>query len=117
MSTRHTPGSWIAAISETWPHGHPERAEMALNIHGGDGQEGYDGNIICLIAKQGRITKQDEANARLIAAAPELLAALKLLMDGCRQAQANGLNQPQINGGMILAHAAITKAERKEIEQ
>ncbi len=51
-----------------------------------------------------------KANAKAIGALSDLLAALELLFDGCQQAQKNGLNQPQVNGGMILAKSALIKA-------
>jgi hypothetical protein len=39
-----------------------------------------------------------------------LLEALDLLLYGAEQAQRDGLNQPQVNGGIVLARAALTRA-------
>jgi len=52
----------------------------------------------------------NEANTQAIASLPDLLSALELLYHGCEQAQKNGLNQPQVNGGMVLARSALIKA-------
>lgn len=43
-------------------------------------------------------------------AAPDLLEACKLLLNGAEQAQRAGVNQPQLNGGIVLARAALKKA-------
>lgn len=61
--------------------------------------------------------KEVEANACLIAAAPELLEALELLLNGAQAAVKNGLVNPQINGGIIKARAAIAKATGSAISQ
>jgi hypothetical protein len=50
---------------------------------------------------------QAEANAKLIAAAPDLLEALKLAERWC----------PAGSGAEVLARAAIAKAEGKNAEQ
>lgn len=44
-----------------------------------------------------------------IKAVNDLIEAITLLIDGAEQLQAKGIVQPQINGGMILAKAAIDK--------
>jgi hypothetical protein len=49
-----------------------------------------------------------DANARLIAAAPDLLAALEALLD---DALALGLADSHLSGSAIEARAAITKAK------
>lgn len=54
----HTPGPWHATIKITR---HPVYDERA--------------NLICTVERDGN--EEDKANARLIAAAPELLAALE----------------------------------------
>ena len=56
MSAQHTKGSW------------------SLN---GNLIEGPDGETIAYITAYSRLTPKQKANARLIAAAPELLGALK----------------------------------------
>ncbi len=55
---------------------------------------------------------EGKANARLIAAAPELLEALKLLHDETADyVRVNNLGDPWHNQSMKLARAAIAKAE------
>lgn len=48
-------------------------------------------------------------DARLMAAAPELLEALALLLHGAEYVQACGVDQVQINRGIFLARAVISK--------
>ena len=64
----HTPGPW-----EIHPY-----ADNEGDIHGGDGK------LVCMM-RQGDTDPEDDwsADARLIAAAPDLLAALKELVDDC----------------------------------
>ncbi|MDP3491786.1 MAG: hypothetical protein Q8R82_01635 [Hyphomonadaceae bacterium] len=52
--------------------------------------------------------RREEANARLIAAAPDLLSALREL-EGWRM-QALDMMPPEIRGSWMRAHAAIAKA-------
>jgi hypothetical protein len=61
MNTKHTPGPWTVR----------ERADKGLSIKAGE---------LCLIAKIGLQTTSYKENARLIAAAPELLEALERLV-------------------------------------
>lgn len=104
MKTEHTPGPWFAKVTATWPHEHPENARLALNVHGGEGQPGYDGNIITSLAPEPHITAQDWANARLIASAPDLLAALEEMYRVCN---VSGDSSPH----RMKAAAAIAKAK------
>ena len=52
-----------------------------------------------------------EADANLIASAPDLVEAFELLLYGAEQAKKCGVNQPQLNGGIIMAREAIEKAK------
>ena len=87
--SQHTPGPWEAYQLE--------------------GREGSDFWWICAGNKNGwrgdsymEVSGHiGEANARLIAAAPEMLAALRSIMDG-------GIADP---AQVLIAHAAIAKAE------
>lgn len=63
MSTQHTPGPWTTR--ETQEHW----GRINVHIEGSDGFE--------LACAYQRTTNENKANARLIAAAPELLAELK----------------------------------------
>lgn len=83
--TKHTPGPWKYTISAK--HNRPQIS-------------GKDGHQICLLWRDGEM----EANARLIAAAPELLEALKNL--------ANQTVINEYNGHCFTAaRKAIAKAE------
>lgn len=59
METKHTPGPWVSRT---------------------DTVETNDGRTICDVRHAG--TWATDANARLIAAAPELLAALRMYVEG-----------------------------------
>lgn len=63
---KHTPGPWLVDRDP--------RIGMAWNNHIVD----QHGNAVCFMAhSNGRDTERDEANASLIAAAPDLLEALQ----------------------------------------
>jgi len=73
MTTKHTPGPWVANV---------ENAGNGLNVH-----DVKSGNYIChtvttAVSKKNEPIQKEEAfaNAQLIAAAPELLAALGPLL-------------------------------------
>jgi hypothetical protein len=78
MNAQHTPGPWRAAYITR---------EEVLVVRSADSE-------VALVAND------NDANARLIAAAPELLAALKNLLAG-----------PTWPGAQMTARAAIAKAE------
>jgi hypothetical protein len=67
----HTPGPWVVEDSRKLPKRLRQNIIMVVAEKGG---------MPGLIVNQGAITKEDEANARLIAAAPDLLAALKRVL-------------------------------------
>lgn len=61
MDTKHTPGPWISA--EPYPYG--------VQVSSTNG-------YVCRVSESGKkSTEEQRANARLIAAAPDLLAALE----------------------------------------
>ena len=66
MTTTHTPGPWTVTRHDDLPIG---------NIHHGPHKPGEVS--VCAVSLRGNGT--DAANARLIAAAPDLLRALKVL--------------------------------------
>ena len=92
---KHTPGPWTVNI--------PNNRETAIRgIHGGD-------YVIADILNDGYEDDEQEANARLIAASPDMLEALR------RVANLNE-NAGEIGDGMLRtivaeARAAIAKAE------
>jgi hypothetical protein len=75
MTTKHTPGPWTIE-----PHG----ATTALYADRDDGSHGFRGINLRHGLRLMNLDDGDsnfEANARLIAAAPELLEALKWILD------------------------------------
>lgn len=89
----HTPGPWFCV----------EDDEGFLNLHTRD--EG--GEINSYIG-----TVDDEANARLIAAAPELLEALQIMVDHeVNYMTLNNLGDPEEQHGVSVSRAAIAKAK------
>lgn len=92
----HTPGPWIAYKDIEWEV-MPERS---------DGMT---------VASCGRIRPEAEANARLIAAAPDLLAALKeIVMWGHKSVMPDSGSPWSVDYHKIkIARAAIEKAEGK----
>jgi hypothetical protein len=72
MRTKHTPGLWVAA----WTHNDGQNLEAAQGWHVYAGDPETNGEpVICDIPDGSRIDGCRAANARLIAAAPDLLAA------------------------------------------
>lgn len=105
MNTKHTSGPWRMS-----DHGDKRHREFAIMCDKG-GKDGDGGKVASVYAGFGHhfTFEEAEAHARLIAAAPELLAALKTLCDP---------NWARVDpdGFAILqerARAAIAKAEGK----
>ncbi len=86
---QHTPGPWMP---------HHDKGRLYVETHRDD--------VICMVAR-GLGTPEDQANARLIAAAPEMLAALNEIA-----AWGDGEVGPHMDepGAACIARAAITKA-------
>jgi len=104
MTTQHTPGPWISYPS---PKGH------AIDIY--DGRDGVPFEPLATVSlvekrKHGiRFTEERQGNAGLIAAAPELLAALQELLTD------KYLRDPINKDRMAKARAAIAKATGEEV--
>ncbi len=99
----HTPGPWICHSGAVWkdgPNVYPKGQEMGIPIARMDREPG-----------NGTQPVERDSNARLIAAAPELLEALAELID-----QLEGIGIPDFHGaeGLDLrqARTAITKAKQ-----
>ena len=94
MSNKHTPGPWtVTADGAGWYiECSPERGHSVAYIRAEIGEEDPDTS-----------DDEKEANSRLIASAPELLEALKLIAS----AENSALDLAYCKG---IARAAITKA-------
>lgn len=92
MTTKHTPGPWLSACNHRWGH-----QVVARAAGGGTVTIAHLGNL-----------EFDEDNARLIAAAPDLLAALEA---------AHGylvlFGTDQLDHVRSVCRAAIAKAKGK----
>lgn len=99
----HTPGPW----EKCHDHPNPETARSLANIRGPIGQWGYREEIATVYGCNGEYDGEmtPDFNARLIAAAPDMLEALRGVVDAYE------------NGGMIepifMARAAMAKAQEK----
>ena len=101
MSTQHTPGPWIGA----GPSFGDQFPRYTTEITTEDERYG-DGHIqICELPFHHH-DEENEANARLITAAPDLLEALRRLCDALEPAEMHNGNRPAYNA----ARAAIAKA-------
>jgi hypothetical protein len=108
---QHTPGPWQLARADA------ERCRVVIETlaRGNDlPDQGYE----LAVAYWG--TPSEEANARLMAAAPDLLVALKMCAQAIRDAQANmdaaeideHWQDQQLRDAEIKARAAVARAER-----
>lgn len=84
----HTPGPWEAG-----------RSDMSTIVDGFDSKWVYAGDKYVAVASGANVSEWDEvmANARLIAAAPEMLDALRALMaepHGCTHCDSGKLRKP-----------------------
>lgn len=106
---KHTPGPW----------------EVRLDDY--EKVEANDGEGVAVMSGRYRGTAERAANARLIASAPDLLAALRFMTEGYAQyieyaesmcAIGRGMSHPVVGNGVThetvlrLARAAIAKAEK-----
>lgn len=108
MESKHTPGPWFV------PEG-PYISGLSVEVQGNDaavlcpgsgGARSYT-NTICDVTWSG--TDEWEANARLIAAAPDLLDALDAMLDCYGEYEIDPFQAPVIH----QARAAIAKARGK----
>ncbi len=97
--SKHTPGPWTVCIPT--PEEHPGYADGTRDI---DVWTGEDGTFI---ANVGGPPEEQEANAHLIAAAPELLETLRAMPHpmGCHPSEGRHTDV------CVAAKAAIAKAE------
>lgn len=96
--TKHTPGPWEVFTGAGIPHPGIEGSGISIVVFGAKGER--DMGVL------GRTPKQAIANARLIAAAPELLDALTAIIEiGKRD-----LTNPKYDSYFDTARDAIAKA-------
>lgn len=93
--SKHTPGPWVVF--------HNKYRIPAVEVDGSVWSEGFDSGV--------RLQSERDANAHLIAAAPDLLAALKELLDQGEGCAACGFGTPGCGCRYERARAAIAKAE------
>ncbi len=96
--SEHTPGPWTAT----------KQTERCTYI-------AANTKIADVYSTAFRDFENEAANARLIAAAPELLAALKALLEACYAADAAEELDERVHGGLMdAARDAIAAAERAD---
>ena len=101
--TQHTPGPWRTHKPGTTPDDFPMNGRITTERS-------------VWIADVMGLNEECEANARLIAAAPDSLAACKLLLDVLERMTADtkgefAIPSDDLFAAMKTAHAAIAKAE------
>lgn len=100
-TTEHTPGPW--ECERDWVQ--PRKQEGAVfNIRASARGEYQTREFIATVGTMGRTHDDLEANARLIAAAPDLLAAARVMLEATEQGTGFG-------PGQKLIRDAIAKAE------
>jgi hypothetical protein len=100
-SAMHTPGPWLIST--------PNSNEYTRGVHGA--QIGDDFSfVICDLADDGYPENEREENARLIAAAPALYAALVDICEWCENAKKLAGVEPY---GLAVARAALALAGAK----
>ncbi len=102
---KHTPGPWITSTGRVPGLG------RAFGVLKESHKPGEKGESICVVCKEDNTQPHDVANAMLIAAAPELLAACidtVKLMD--ELIQDRDMSQLDANRLWEKARAAVTKA-------
>lgn len=100
----HTPGPWEFSPSRSG----------GFVIAGRNKPDGYP--VLPYLARTMNFPKEHEANARLIAAAPNLLEALEWLIEDVEYTRSDFVGQPtQVrNSSVAMAKAAIAKARGQE---
>ena len=108
MDAQHTPGPWKVGRDN---YGHPivgtsgASADVLGYLIAGDIYAGQDN------PHTPKAKAEAHANARLIAAVPDLLTALRDLYAVCRELPVPRLGSP-MHAAMLSADAAIRKAEQ-----
>ena len=110
MSAAHTPGPWFWRNEYLVPNEHSHRA-LGFSVHEKQNREYYATVIATPGAWGGAAADERQANARLIAAAPELLAALQAVVaNSDRLQEAGHRRRGDINKLYDAAVSALAKA-------
>lgn len=104
MSAQHIPGAWRVAPSDN--------GNLCVFGEIEHKQEGYSENCICMVTPLHAKTAIDQANARLIAAAPELLEALEGMVKANGGVAVMPTSEAKAqNAALAFAREAIAKAK------
>ena len=116
--SKHTPGPWVAmkdgkyVTENPWSVDHEDGHDNTMAPIGGP-----DGQVVALVVMDDENSENRwddtelDANARLIAAAPELLDALKLTSDCLSKCLTGGEVSAALAGrALVQAGEAVTKA-------
>jgi hypothetical protein len=112
---RHTPGPWITSGSIHWPY---SKTSRVLNAIWGPPDHHQRRTRICIISR--RRKEESDANARLIASAPELLTAVHELLwhigNNCIVDDYKHTEEEMVRGrhAVDLAYTVIAKAEGRK---
>lgn len=105
MAAKHTPGPWVTNTAGSAKRGEPFKV-TEIYVYAPDTQ---DDTAICADVIDPVTQEPSEANAHLIAAAPELLSALEMVRDADNDCKRDGL--PTIPASArAKIDAAIAKA-------
>lgn len=105
MSNKHTPGPWIVRVLERGDVArHPKGYKTIVDLDQPNGIGQRSAGTLIVFGDEG------EANARLIAAAPEMLEALKAMADFA----SNQLSPEGRLNALGKMDAAIRKAEGRD---
>jgi hypothetical protein len=94
----HTPGPWER---ETRPDSGGAERPIVVG----------DGDLVCAVSRRGLARQEAEANARLIAAAPDLLAASKAIEAALTDLDVDFEPEDDLKRALNAVRAAVAKAE------
>jgi hypothetical protein len=75
--SNHTPGPWVMGEANNCGGSYPRSLAVFPKTEADAG----NGRLICLVSSLENVNEEDEANAMLIAAAPELLASCRAMIE------------------------------------
>lgn len=108
----HTPGPWVVDLDREFFQDGDQVSVEAMTVDGMVAREVCSLFLDTGEDKDGEDYAEDAANARLIAAAPDLLTALRDLCDAIPDATVEA--DPPLGCWVEMAREAISKAEGRE---